>query len=184
MIGYRIPVKVSFVMKVALLCHTPDPDKTVAIAARRCYSALPSEELDASLTEEKIQALLLKLLKSNHLSPFEHASFTFAIEGVSRSLSHQLVRHRIASYSQESQRYVNYSDKDVEMIVPISIQNDSQALPVYKEAIDASLKAYNELVKMGIPAEDARYLLPNAATTKLVMTMNPRSLNNFIEQRH
>jgi thymidylate synthase (FAD) len=167
-------------MKVRLISYTPDPEMTVAIAARRCYSALGSSELTCGLSPEEAKKLINTILEAGHISPAEHASFTFAIEGVSRSLSHQLVRHRIASYSQQSQRYV--SESSFEYVVPPSIAGNPKALDLYEKRIEEIRETYSKLVEM-VPKEDARYILPNACETKLVMTMNCRSLYNFFERR-
>lgn len=115
-----------------------------------------------------------------HLSPMEHVSFTFAIEGVSRALSHQLVRHRIASYSQKSQRYVD--ENNFAYIMPPSIAAEPEAAKIFKQMMADLQEAYRRLSQM-VPREDARYILPNAAETKLVCTMNVRSLYNFFRMR-
>ena len=167
-------------MKVKLISYTPDPEKTVAIAARRCYSDLDSCDLARDLSSEEAIKLINIIIKAGHLSPTEHASFTFAIAGVSRSLSHQLVRHRIASYSQQSQRYV--SESEFEYITPPSIANNPKILEIYKKQIEEIKKAYSKMQEV-VPKEDARYILPNACETKLVMSMNCRSLYNFFERR-
>ncbi len=167
-------------MKVRLVSYTPDPEMTVAVAARRCYSALGSCELTCGLSPEEAKKRIQTILEAGHLSPTEHASFTFAIEGVSRSLSHQLVRHRIASYSQQSQRYV--SESGFEYVVPPSIAGNPKALELYEKSIEEIRETYSKLAEM-VPKEDARYILPNACETKLVMTMNCRSLYNFFERR-
>ncbi|MDF2928342.1 MAG: Thymidylate synthase thyX [Anaerospora sp.] len=106
-------------MKAKLICYTPEPERTVAMAARLCYSPIGAEQLAEKMTEEQIAKLVGKIVEMGHLSTLEHVSFTFAIEGVSRVLTHQLVRHRIASYSQQSQRYVK--EHDFEYIVPPSV---------------------------------------------------------------
>jgi len=171
-------------VKLTLIRHTESPDLTIALAARRCYSSKPSTEIEESLSAEKVEKLIMKLRERNHLSPFEHAVFTFAADGLSRSLSHQLVRHRIASYSQESQRYVDYSKPGfVPPIIPPTVKADSKAYEIFSEAVKSAVNTYNLLVKEGIPPEDARYVLPNAIETKIVFTMNARSLFNFFEQR-
>ena len=121
-----------------------------------------------------------KLADMGHESPFEHVNFTFGVEGVSRALSHQLVRHRIASYSQKSQRYVD--EKSFTYIVPPSIASNEEALADYHAQMEAIRKAYARLSEL-IPQEDARYVLPNACETKVVVTMNVRSLNNFFRLR-
>lgn len=168
-------------MKVTLLTHTPDPDKVVAIAARQCYSANDSSGIAEKLSSEDIGKFIQKLFSMGHYSPFEHVSFTFAIDGVSRALSHQLVRHRIASYSQRSQRYV--SEKEFEYVTPESILKDQDADNIYHDIMDKIGEAYNILVEKGIPKEDARFLLPNACSTKIIVTMNARSLFNFFNHR-
>lgn len=156
----------------------------MALAARRCYSSLPAATIAERLTESEVDRLLSMLRKRNHLSPFEHVDFTFTVGGISRALSHQLVRHRIASYSQESQRYVEYL-KCVSLphICPPTIAANPEARGIFEAAAEQTLKAYQKLLGAGIPAEDARYIFPNAIETKMVFTMNARSLFNFFEQR-
>lgn len=167
-------------MRVALLEHTPNPDEIVAAAARLCYSAADIEEIRQRLEGKKASDLVKKLISMGHESPLEHVSFTFGIEGVSRALSHQLVRHRMASYSQQSQRYVKFAD--FEYVTPPTIVADAAAKAKFEAAMDYLGKAYSELLQT-VPAEDARYVLPNACTTKLVATMNARSLYNFFNLR-
>ena len=166
-------------MRVQIIAHTPEPEQTVAAAAKLCYSQAGAEELMERLSQSDVDRLLSRLEQSGHLSPFEHASFTFSIEGVSRTLSHQLVRHRIASYSQQSQRYV--SQLQFGYVTPPTVKGE--ALAIFTEQMESLQEAYNKLVSLGIPQEDARYLLPNAAETKLVATFNCRSLYNFFELR-
>lgn len=167
-------------MKVELLSYTPEPEATVAAAARLCYTARGAADLKENLSRAEVVSLLRKLVAVGHLSPAEHASFTFAIEGVSRALSHQLVRHRIASYSQKSQRYVN--EQNFSYIVPPTIAADPEALALFRAKMEEIQTAYRELAKK-VPREDARYLLPNAVETKLVCTFNARSLFNFFRLR-
>lgn len=167
-------------MKVVLLSHTPEPEKLVAAAARLCYSSVGAEALKDRLDDDKIQSFLRMLTEMGHLSPVEHVSFTFAIEGVSRALSHQLVRHRIASYSQQSQRYVKETQFDY--IMPPAIAAHDEARTIFIKHMEASQEAYNQLLRFA-HREDARYVLPNACETKLVSTMNARSLYNFFEHR-
>lgn len=167
-------------MKVSLIRYTPEPEQTVAAAARLCYSPDQVEDLLVGLTENRAKKLLAKLVEQRHFSPLEHVSFTFGISGVSRSLSHQLVRHRIASYSQQSQRYVALST--VPAVVPPSIANDPEALELFRQAMQTVEQTYQKLLTR-VPAEDARYVLPNACQTNLVATMNARSLHNFFNLR-
>jgi thymidylate synthase (FAD) len=168
-------------MKVTLINNTPHPEEMVAAAARLCYSPLGAKDILADFAPGEAESFLKKLMEVGHHSPIEHVSFTFAIEGVSRVLSHQLVRHRIGvSYSQKSQRYVRENQFDY--IVPPSIVGNPVALQIFTEKMGEIQKAYNELTKY-IPAEDARYVLPNATETKLVVTYNARSLYHFFQLR-
>lgn len=168
-------------MKVTLLAHTPAPEKLVASAAKLCYSDSGIEALMENLTAEKVEAFIKKLTDLGHQSPLEHCTFTFGIEGVSRALSHQLVRHRIASYSQKSQRYV--SENAFEYILPPTIAQNADALTVFEDAMQECRSAYRLLQSFGIPAEDTRFVLPNATETKIIVTMNVRSLLHFFEER-
>ncbi|MGE5573476.1 MAG: FAD-dependent thymidylate synthase [Bacteroidota bacterium] len=167
-------------MNVMLVSYTPDPERLVAIAARQCYSPLGAAELAEGLSDEKVGDLIRTIIEAGHLSPTEHASFTFTIEGVSRALSHQLVRHRIASYSQQSQRYVN--EQGFDYVVPPSVAANEQARRLFEEQMERARDAYRALVEL-VPREDARFVLPNACGTRLVVTMNCRSLYNFFERR-
>lgn len=167
-------------MKVELLNWTPDPENTVATAARLCYSNAKIAQLAEKMQGGKAQVLIEKLLEVGHLSPLEHASFTFGIEGVSRVLTHQLVRHRIASYSQKSQRYVEESGFDY--VIPPSIQKNAPAAKRYKQLMEEIGQGYSELAAI-VEREDARYCLPNACHTSIIVTMNCRSLFNFFELR-
>lgn len=167
-------------MRVNLISYTPDPERIVAAAARLCYSNRGAGELLADMGDQEVSRLLEHLLASGHESPAEHVTFTFAIEGISRALSHQLVRHRIASYSQKSQRYV--SESDFEYIVPPSIAACSEAAQIFQRCMEEIRQAYAELDRL-VPREDARYVLPAACETKLVCTFNARSLFNFFRLR-
>ena len=169
-------------MDVRLLSHTPDPERAIAAAARLCYAPVGAAELLETMSEEAVRKVLKIIITSGHTSALEHASYSFAIDGVSRALTHQLVRHRLASYNQQSQRYVSYSDEPT-FVVPPSVASDPEALKRYKSANSAAFAAYRELLDAGVPAEDARYLLPNAMETKIVVTMNIRELLHFFELR-
>lgn len=168
-------------MKVTLITHTPDPEKVIASAAKLCYSSSDIETLMNGLTPEKIETFIKKLTDLGHQSPLEHCTFTFGIEGVSRCLSHQLVRHRIASYSQKSQRYVE--EGGFKYITPPTIKNNDLLHYEYINIMDRLEWFYNYAVSEGVPAEDARFVLPNACETKLIMTMNIRALLHFFEER-
>ena len=168
-------------IKVKLLEHTPHPERVVAMAARLCYSAAGAEELAEKMTDEQVEKLVDKIIQMGHASTMEHVSFTFGIEGVSRVLTHQLVRHRLASYSQQSQRYV--AEHDFEYILPPSIAERPEASDRFKALMENIQQAYNDLVEAGVPKEDARYVLANATETKIVVTMNARSLMHFFNLR-
>ena len=169
-------------MDVTLLYHTPEPERAVATAARLCYAPVGGRELMESLTDEKIRKVLTTIMTSGHFSTLEHASYTFAVEGVSRALTHQLVRHRLASYNQQSQRYVKFKEEPP-IVRPASVDTNPDAAQAFDEAIEACWQAYDKLVQAGVPAEDARYILPNACETKIVVTMNIRELMHFFSNR-
>lgn len=169
-------------MQVELLYHTPDPERAIATAARLCYAPIGAAELMETMPEDKVLSVLSTIMKSGHFSTLEHASYTFAIDGVSRALTHQLVRHRLASFNQQSQRYVKFKD-GIDVVVPHTVEEDPEAKRVFDEAMDHAAKAYKELIDAGIPAEDARFVLPNAAETKIVVTMNVRELLHFFNLR-
>ena len=184
-------------MQVKLLAYTPDPEKTVACAAKLCYAAADIETVYEGLTE--------MLQSIGHESPIEHASFTFGIQGVSRSLLAQITRHRIASFSVQSQRYVK--EDGFQFVVPPEIEKIPEAKEEFLRAMEEDQRHYErltqllqekhkaELVAAGEPEksaqrkaekraiEDARFVLPNACATKMIMTMNARSLLNFFSNR-
>ncbi len=184
-------------MNVSLIAHSPDPEKIVAAAAKLCYSHSNACDIMDNLTDEKTESFLNMLMDLGHESPVEHVTFTFAIEGVSRSLLAQFTRHRIASYSVKSQRYV--TENSFEFITPPEIEKNPQALKIFKEAMQNDVESYNRLADIlkskyiaeGMAEkaaekkaiEDARYVLPNACETKMVVTMNARSLMNFFRHR-
>ncbi len=166
-------------MKVRLIRYTPDPEKTVIAAAlttvrEACVS--PEEVKD-----KDIEKILDIVIRRGHHSVLEHANFTFLIDGISRVTSHQLVRHRIASYSQQSQRYVPIDNPAV--VIPHSIANNEKAMKVFSDTIEKAWSAYRELISLGIHPEDARYVLPQATTTSIVVTMNARELYHFFSLR-
>ncbi len=165
-------------MKVELLAYTPGADAVCAAAGNSCYSSKPASEIIGGIDSERI---LSKVVGMGHHSVVEHATFTFSVEGVSRALTHQLVRHRIASFSQQSQRYVSL--KDPTYVKPHTVEGDAEASKIFDETMDKIWEAYRALEAMGIPAEDARYLLPNGCTTNIVVTMNARELLHFFSLR-
>ncbi len=192
-------------MKVILLSHTPEPEKVVAAAAKLCYSNSTIETLYDKQTPDAVEKFIGMLSEIGHESPIEHASFTFGIEGVSRSLLAQITRHRIASFSVQSQRYV--MEKEFSFVTPPEIAAEDEALAIFQKAMDDAIESYRKLTdillakhkaalmaqgmeekeaskkaeKMAI--EDARFVLPNAADTQMVVTMNARSLHNFFRHR-
>ncbi len=168
-------------MRVVLLRHTEDPDRVCAAAAASCYSATGASELQGSLSDKKVERLLKRTVGAGHHSVVEHAVFTFSLEGVSRAMTHQLVRHRIASYSQQSQRYVRLDEADY--VTPPEVEKDGEAQRLFDATVEGAWHAYRRLVEGGVPEEDARYVLPNAATTNITVTMNARELIHFFRLR-
>lgn len=169
-------------MLVKLLRSTAEPEKTCALAARLCYSNLSMEELEKKLTAPVIEDLLKRIISSGHLSVLEHASFTFGVEGVSRALLAQLTRHRVASYAVQSQRYVKLKD-DLEFVLPPRIARQKKLAAEFSKAVLQAKHFYDLMLAEGIPAEDARYILPQASATKIILTMNARELRHFFSLR-
>ncbi len=190
---------------VTLLAHTPQPEKTVASAAKLCYSSSTISDLRDGLTDEKAASFVDMLAEIGHESPIEHASFTFGIEGVSRAFLAQITRHRMASYSVKSQRYVK--EGAFEFVTPPEISADPQALEIYEKSMRDAQDAYDKIAEILTQKhtktfiaegkdektaarlaskkaiEDARFVLPNSCETKMVVTMNARSLLNFFRHR-
>jgi len=164
-------------MNVRLLAYTQDADRICAAAGRSCYSEKPSADLMDLKDPGKV---LGNIVGMGHHSVVEHAVFTFSAEGVSRALTHQLVRHRMASYSQQSQRYVPI--KNPTYVVPETVKADPKNLELYEETMRKIWDAYGKLAE-AIPAEDARYILPNGCTTNITITMNARELRHFFTLR-
>ncbi len=191
--------------KVTLLTYTPQPEMAVASAAKLCYSSSDIKGIREGLTEEKVSSFVNMLAEIGHESPIEHASFTFGIEGVSRALLAQITRHRMASFSVQSQRYVK--ENNMEYVTPPEILENKEALDLYLNAMEYAENAYKKLSEIlekkhiqtflneGLDEkaakraaekkaiEDARFVLPNACDTKMVVTMNARSLMNFFSHR-
>ncbi len=164
-------------MKVTLLAYTQNADAICAAAGKSCYSEKSSQDL---LDDGDPAKVLGKIVGMGHHSVIEHASFTFSVEGVSRSLTHQLVRHRVASFSQQSQRYVPLNEPT--FVTPHTVEEDEECLRVYNDTMRTIWEAYNRLAEK-IPAEDARYVLPNGCTTNITITMNARELLHFFRLR-
>lgn len=169
-------------MDVRVLAHTPDPVRVIYTAARTCYSAgRPSELWAEEAPRERMERLIRRVVESGHHSVLEHVAFTFALEGVSRSCSHQLVRHRLASYSQQSQRYVK---GPFPYVTPPSWAGAGPGLAGrYQQAMAELSDLYEQALAAGIPAEDARFVLPQAVTTHLTMSMNVRELVHTVGLR-
>lgn len=192
-------------MKVTLIAHTPEPEKTIACAAKLCYSPSTIDTVMDGLTDEKASAFIEMLGSIGHQSPIEHVTFTFGIEGVSRSFLAEVTRHRIASFSVQSQRYV--AENNFEFVVPPEIEAIPEAKAEYMRAMEEDTKHYNMLADIlqkkhyetflaeGMDEknarqkaqkkaiEDARFVLPNACCTKMIATFNARSLYNFFNLR-
>ncbi len=192
-------------MKVELLQYTPEPEKLIAAAAKLCYSSSGIDGILDGLDAQKTEKFLQRLMSMGHESPIEHVSFTFGVEGVSRSLLAQLTRHRIASYSVKSQRYVK--EGQFSYVIPEEIAKIPEAKAEFECAMANDTASYNRLADIlyarhyadmtasGMDEkkaksaaekkaiEDARYILPNACATSLIMTMNARSLMNFFHHR-
>ena len=166
-------------MNVQLLAHTPAPEQLVAASAKLCYSAASIADL-AAIEADKAAEFIDELPEA-HKSPFEHVSFTFGIEGVSRAMLAQITRHRIASFSVQSQRYVNMDEFGY--VIPPSIAANQDALDEYEHFMDRADLVYTYLRSSGIPAEDARFVLPNACETRMIVTMNARELLHFFSLR-
>ena len=191
--------------KVYLLAHTPNPEHTIASAAKLCYSSSTISELTENLSDEKAASFVEMLSEIGHESPIEHASFTFGIEGVSRALLAQITRHRMASFSVKSQRYVR--EGAFEYITPPEIAASPEAKALFDEIMAEDQKRYDEIsailkekhIKTFLAEgkdqktaerlaekkaiEDARFVLPNSCETQMVLTMNARSLHNFFRHR-
>jgi len=167
-------------MNVKLISYSSKPERIPAMAAKLTHSKTKPEDLEKT-PDEELYSVLDHVIDLGHTSVMEHANFTFAISDVSRSLTHQLVRHRIASYSQQSQRYVDL--KEPSYVTPPSISEKPEAKKLYDETMNNIWRQYNKLLEMGIPIEDSRYVLPNAAHTNIIVTMNARSLLHFFELR-
>ncbi len=169
-------------IKIKLLKFTNDPEKMCAIAAKLCRSSESIDKISGNFTKKKIKELLIRIISSGHHSVLEHSSFTFEVEGVSRVLLAQLTRHRVASFSVQSQRCVRF-ENGVEYVIPDTIKKNKTLLKKYDNFFKSTETLYKEFLDAGIPAEDARYILPSASATKMVITMNARELRHFFSLR-
>lgn len=166
-------------MKVNLIARTPNPEKIVAAAAKLCYSNV--EDIDTlmdGLTYDNVGSFVERLASMGHSSPLEHAVFTFAIEGVSRALLAQITRHRLASFSVQSQRYC--SMEDTMFVYPELL---GEVGNTFFQSYENSLNSYNKLIELGVPKEDARFVLPESTHTRMILTMNARELIHFFSLR-
>jgi thymidylate synthase (FAD) len=170
-------------LKVSLLSYTTNPEQNIVAAIRQCYSPVGAKELKEKTNKETRERLIRQVMASGHLSTLEHAAFTFAIEGVSRVTEIQLIRHRIGcSYSIQSGRYVKRSEAQY-VIPPAILSGDKKVLKKVKKHFENTQKLYNELIDLGIKAEDARYCQPQSLKTKIVVTMDVRALLHFFNLR-
>ena len=162
-------------MKVEILAYTPNPEETIARAASTCYDSVP-KELD------KARKMIASIIKSGHESCIEHSSATFEIDGISRVVTHELVRHRIGfAYSQRSQRYVDEANPS--FVIPEEIEANDTAKALFEDAMRYAWEKYKALQDLGLKNEMARYVLPNACCTKIVVTADFRAWRNFLKLR-
>ncbi|MEA3334167.1 MAG: FAD-dependent thymidylate synthase [Pseudomonadota bacterium] len=169
-------------MFVSLLTYTPEAERIVATAARLCYAAVDVQALEQRFEPDDDQRMISKVLAIGHHGVLEHAVFSFAAEGVSRALTHQLVRHRLASFAQQSQRYVAF-DGGFDYEMPPSIAERPELATRFDDEMRRLAALYADLREAGIAAEDARFVLPNASHSRLIMTMNARELRHFFRLR-
>ncbi len=172
-------------IKVRLINYTPKPLETVTWAALISYWGEWESEAFERTTMADVRRHLPKVLSYGHESILEHAVFTFAIEGCSRVCTHQLIRHRIASYTQQSHRYIKINPQDVEetFLIPGSIKEKPELYEKWKRLMEGAIRLYKEAYENGVHQEDARYILPQAVRTKIVVTMNLRELKHFFGLR-
>lgn len=170
-------------MRVKLLAYTPEPEKVIAIAARICYSNKADiGTIAEGFTDEEISSFVEQLISTGHKSVLEHSSFTFGIEGISRAVSHELVRHRIGiAVSQRSQRYC--AEGEADFVYPDGYKVSERAEEVFEASLANSKQDYKDLISEGVPKEIARYVLPNATMTRMIVTMNARELLHFFALR-
>lgn len=166
-------------MSVILLDGTENPERKIAYCARLCYSNRKIQSIKDNLSNDEINRMVNMILNNKHYSILEHVVFTFGIEGISRVASHQLVRHRMASYSHQSLRYTKV--KNPVWKFPDKLSDEYRK--VIKNEYEKSLETYNNLIEHGVNKEDARYILPNGVTSNLIITINTRSLFNTFKTR-
>ena len=169
-------------MKIELLRYTADPEILCGTAASTSTRSGSPSKIFEKMNLEMAKRIIRRVTGYGHVSVIEHASFSFCMEGVSRAMTHQLVRHRIASFTQQSQRYVTY-DTPKMYVVPPSVEENEEAKKMFDKALKRISETYNKLLTIGIPKEDARFILPNAARTNIIVTMNGRELRHFFNLR-
>jgi thymidylate synthase (FAD) len=169
-------------LKVKLLRNTADAELLCGAAALTSTKSGSPSEVFEKMDSESAKRIIRRVTGYGHVSVIEHASFSFSVEGVSRAMTHQLVRHRIASYTQQSQRYVTYDTLE-KYVTPPSIADKVEAKKIFDETLERISETYNKLLKMGVPKEDARFILPNASKTNIIVTMNARELRHFFNLR-
>ncbi len=169
-------------MKVKLLRYTADAERLCGTAALTTTKSGAPSDIFQNIDSDTAKAIIKRVTGYGHGSVVEHASFTFSLEGVSRAMTHQLVRHRIASYTQQSQRHVTYNTLD-SYVTPPTIKENAEAKEEFHEMLRKISETYQNLLKMKIPKEDARFILPNAAKTNIIVTMNARELRHFFNVR-
>jgi len=169
-------------LKVKLLRHTADAELLCGAAALTSSKSGSPSEIFEKMDVETAKRIIKRVTGYGHASVIEHASFTFSIEGVSRAMTHQLVRHRIASFTQQSQRYVTYDTLE-KYVIPQDISANVEAKKIFEETLEKISETYQKLLKLGIQKEDARFILPNAAKTNIIVTMNARELRHFFNLR-
>jgi thymidylate synthase (FAD) len=162
-------------VEIDLIGLTPEPERVIELAGRTCYMSHLKTDRSSS------RRFVRMLVSRGHLSVLEHAHAAFRIRGISRAATHQLVRHRLCSFSQRSQRYV--SEKAAEFVVPPTVAGNPRAKKIFAGSVSCSAAAYRELVALGIPKEDARFVIPAAAASELVLSANFRELRHVIEMR-
>ena len=162
-------------MRIELLHITPNAEKVIEKAGRTSYQSYEKQ------TETSYKSFIKMLIRNKHESVLEHVTASFRISGISRALTHQLVRHRLCSFTQQSQRYVN--EKNFNYIEPDDIKSDPRALEIYIELMEQIRNRYSQLRDLGIKKEDARFVLPNSTESEIIMTANFRELRYVITLR-
>lgn len=160
---------------VEMLACTVNPEQLIERAGRTAYQS------QARITDESAAQFIESLIRRGHLSVLEHASATFRVSGASRAFTHQIVRHRLCSFTQQSQRYVD--EEAFDYVIPSSIAGNQGAMSVFREEMESATIAYSKLTEFGVPREDARFVLPNATATEIVITANFRQWRHIVDLR-